>query len=118
MAETKYFDPRVLASITSGTLMIDDFGAAHAAIEFIVGHQVWTHEIPQMSRAITPEIVTQYPDMPTTHPEDWRACADGLLAKYGAAIPMVSGNRQRGASPLDTLNEALRRPAGAGGAND
>lgn len=111
--DARDFDPRILGSITSGTLLIQPFSLVHEAIEHIVGHPVWTHELPAVCRDLcAPEILSRYPDMPKETPEDWQACAASLSDRYGPAVSMPRGNGVRTSSPLETLDAALSKASG------
>ena len=57
--ETKAFSTAALASITTGRLLCP-FSDMHEAIEYLMGHPVWTHELAseslwQLMRAKLPE---------------------------------------------------------------
>lgn len=106
MAE-RYFDPRILGSITSGVMLMDGFSKVHEAMEFLAGHPVWTHEIPSVSRAVAPAILARYPDMPAEPMGNWQAAAAALVAKYGDAIPVAPGDGERDRSPLNTLADMV-----------
>lgn len=113
--DNRNFDPRILGSITSGTLLIEPFSKVHEAIEHIVGHPVWTHEIPGVRATARAEVMRLYPGMPDGDVADFRGCAEGLLKTYGDAIPMPKGTATRDKSPLATLVDALAaRNGGAG----
>lgn len=99
----KTFCPAVLGSITSGTLLVDDFGKVHEAIEWIVGHPVWTHELPRKAGACSAAITALYPDMPTEHPSDLEACITELRTRYGEALPIARGSQNRTESPVASL---------------
>lgn len=105
--DNRSFDPRILGSITSGTLLVESFGDVHEAIEHIIGHPVWTHELPGALDTARAEVMRLYPGMPDTETADFRECAEGLLKTYGAAIPMPKGTATRDKNPVATLVDAL-----------
>ena len=110
----KNFDPRAIASITTGVLLIEDFPQVHAAIEHIAGYPVWTHELPRVSREVcVPAILAIYPDMPLEMPDDWKVCADGLLERYGVSIQMPEGSAARTEDPISTLMDIMKSGAAA-----
>lgn len=107
-SETKNFDPRVLGSITSGILLIDDFSKVHEAIEWVIGHPVWTHELPKLGEKAASLVKLQHPDLPLGEVAAWQATADFLLAKHGPSIPLERGSEVRTSNPVSTLAEVLR----------
>ncbi|MDQ0305290.1 hypothetical protein [Ancylobacter polymorphus] len=113
--DNRSFDPRILGSITTGTLLVGSFGDVHEAIEHIVGHPVWTHEIPGLFETARAAVLKHYPDMPATEPTDFRECAEDLVKRYGDALPMPKGTATRDKSPLATLQDAVAGRNGAHG---
>jgi hypothetical protein len=106
----KHFDPRVLGTITSGTMLVPAFSEVHEAIEHIVGHQVWTHEMADVWKTVClPAILAKYPEMPQEHPADFRQCGEDLLKRYGPSVPMPAGTGKRTADPVTTFSDAMRR---------
>lgn len=103
----KYFDARVLASITTGVLLLEPFSLVHEAIEHIAGHPVWTHELPSYSRAITPSLMALYPWLPTSQPDDWEALAADLAWNYPNPLPARGGTGVRERDPISTLVDML-----------
>jgi len=110
----KYIDPRALGSITSGILLIQDFGKVHEAIEWVIGHPVWTHELPKYSEKATELIDAQYPGMPHGEVANWKETADFLLKKFGFAVPVKQGTEVRAAGPVETLAATLQSTGGEG----
>ena len=103
----KYFDARVLASITSGVLMIEPFSLVHEAIEHLAGHPVWTHELPSYSLAITPSLMVLYPWLPTNQLENWEALAAELAMDYPSPLPVRGVAMVREHDPISTLVDML-----------
>lgn len=110
MGNVKYVDPRVLGSITSGTLLLPDFGKVHEALEWLMGHPIWTHELPKYCQGATELIDAQYPGMPHGAVANWEQTADFLLKKYGFLVPIIQGSAARDAGPVETLANVLQRP--------
>jgi len=109
MSDHRTFDARVVGSITSGILMIDDFSKVHEAIEFIAGYPVWTHELPRVCREVcAPAITALYPDMPQRDDvPDWLTTAAGLLERYPDGVSMPAGTGERSKGPVETLVDAI-----------
>jgi hypothetical protein len=103
--ETKSFDIRVLGSITSGILLLDGFGHVHEAIEWLAGHPVWTHELPDTSRAIAAKLIEQFPDLPAAEGDvgEYQECTARLLAKYPDKISLPKGNGERTRDPVTDM---------------
>lgn len=110
MSEIKHIDPRALGSITSGILLLDDFSKVHEAIEWVIGHPVWTHEMPAFSARAAELVKAQYPGMPLGKVADWKETADFLLKKHGFAVPVKRGDEERSKHPMETLLEVISRP--------
>ena len=108
MGDTKNFDPRVLGSITSGILLIADFSKVHEAIEWVIGHPIWTHELPKISDKAASLVKLQHPYMPLGKVADWQATADYLLSKHGPLLPLERGSEVRSSDPVSSLVEVLR----------
>lgn len=106
--EVKQFDPRVLGSITSGILLMDDFSKVHEAIEWVIGHPVWTHELPSVGEKAATLVKLQHPDLPLGEVVDWQATADFLLAKHGPSIPLERGTEVRTSDPISALAEVFQ----------
>ncbi|SCM71602.1 hypothetical protein KL86PLE_100281 [uncultured Pleomorphomonas sp.] len=111
MAETRDFDPRIIGSITTGVLLLEDFGQVHEAMEFVMGRPIWTHEIPSESAEMKRLVLEQVPDMPTQISGSWQETAQALLDRYGAAISIKKGETVRTKDPLQTLSDALKDTA-------
>lgn len=101
--ETKNFDPRAVASVTTGVLLLQDFGQVHECVTWVLGREVWTHELPGCAKETTVAILAQYPDMPTTCADDWKETAADVMERYGASIPLAKGSTERTMSPVATL---------------
>ncbi len=61
MSESKEFTKATLLSITSGINLCEDFGDVAGAINFLAGHDVFTHQLPRVSKELTPLLVEDYP---------------------------------------------------------
>lgn len=102
MAETKSFDPAVLATLTTGTLLVQPFGLAHEAAEWVLGHPVWTHQWPKMSGKMRDAVLAQFPDMPVgSVGARFAQVRDEVRARYGAAVEVKRGGGETAIGPLD-----------------
>lgn len=101
--EVRNFDVGTVGSITTGIMMAPSFSLVHEAMEFILGHPVWTHEIPSMRDACVDLILERYPNLPTAEPEDYRVCLAKMGELYPYGISMPKGEHKRTAGPVETL---------------
>jgi len=89
---TKQFDPAALASITTGTLMVD-FLVMHEAIEHVAGRPIMTHQLAsrELCDKLKAMVLAQFPEMPTDAPDDWKACRHEVTVKYGKFVTVKKG---------------------------
>lgn len=110
MTELRTFDARIIGSITSGVLLYGDFSKVHEAIEFLAGNQVWTHELPAVSRVLSTDLAAAYPSLPIRDDmPDWRACADRLVKEFPNGIELAKGTGKRTRDPAETLRQSVER---------
>jgi hypothetical protein len=107
MSEIKHIDPRALGSITSGVLLLDDFSKVHEAIEWLLGHPVWTHELPSIRVEASAAVDAQIDGMPHGPVLDYKETADFLLKKHGFAVPINRGTGTRKADPITTAMQIM-----------
>lgn len=102
MGETKSFDPAVIATLSTGTLLVAPFSLAHEAAEWILGHSVWTHQWPALSGKMREAVLAQFPDMPATSAsKNHEEVRDEVRARYGDAIEVARGGGETAIHPLD-----------------
>ena len=102
MAETKSFDPAVIATLSTGTLLVQRFSLAHEAAEWILGHPVWVHQFPALLPKMRERVLAQFPDMPVECAAgQHEALSDAVRARYGEAIEVVRGDGETAIHPLD-----------------
>lgn len=112
MTDEKMIPTDALASLTSGILMSERFGPVHAAIEHIMGHPVWTHQIPAYADRVKSIILERYPDLPVRAegeewPEAmWIAEREAARARYGMELAMPRG-REPDEGPMAHLPEGV-----------
>jgi hypothetical protein len=101
-------DARAVGSITSGRLLIEDFGKVHEAIEWLAGHPVWTHELPDIRSSLAPMLRAMFPELPRENfTEDWRTVAHRLQEAWPDGIALAKGVGKRTGSPVDTLRDKV-----------
>lgn len=100
--QTKSFDPAVLASLTTGIVLVrEGFSPMHEAAEWVMGHPIWTHQFPTLMPAIRKAIIAQFPDMPTAQPDDFMQAAADTRARYGTLVEVRRGSGETATDPLD-----------------
>lgn len=104
MTETKTLDTLTLASVTTGHALVTEFSKIHEAVTWLMGHEVWTHELPAYLPLAASEALEQYPDLPSKYVglEETQAEA---VERYGETLPVRQGNSQRAKGPEETLRE-------------
>lgn len=108
---SKTFRAIDVASTATGIALAHGFSisVAHEISEHVVGHPVWTHEIPRFGARVEELLLAQFPGMPTrTQAEaDWKAAAAIVASNYPETISVKRGADERTANPVDTLREMI-----------
>lgn len=104
-----------LASITTGFLLVKDIGLLYKGIEQFVHYSPFTHQLPRLSKEITPWVLKHVPGFPTeedakhvTRENVGQFCAD-LIDRWGAEVevpPMVAE------PPRDPIAELIEMRGG------
>jgi hypothetical protein len=109
--QTKKFPTEVVVSITSGVLLCD-FDKLHEAVEWLVGHQVWTHELASggLNDKMKQMLLEQHPQLSTMDiqgmsSEEVPDCVDKLRRHFGSELEIKKGEEQRTQEPIETLKE-------------
>lgn len=102
----KSVSPLALASITTGSLMCE-FGQMHEALEWLVGHPVWTHELGSYLTEASRVAIEQHPGLPTKQPSDWEAMSAALLEQFGPTVEITKGTGQRTEHPIESAERAM-----------
>jgi hypothetical protein len=109
MAETKTFPSLHVATAATGIGLVNgmSFSQVHEIYEYVLGHPVWTHEIPRYSEQVRQLLSKQFPEMPSRADAeaDWATAGDAMLVAYGPHVEVKAGTGERTESPLDTLRE-------------
>lgn len=109
--ESRTFDVGVIGTITTGLMMTPSFNDLHGAIEFIMGHPVWTHEFSTAVPRCVELIKEHYPKIPTEEPADYRECLAQLARDYPDGITLPKGQEKRTKGPVATLKTLLMKDA-------
>lgn len=109
MVETKQLSTLAVATITTGIVLVHGFAGVGEAFEHIMGHPVWTHEMPGYGDRARDLVLAQYPDFPTNLPnrDQWQAFSAELVERYGETIEIVQGEGLRDMDPLSSLADMV-----------
>lgn len=110
--KVKNLNPCAVATITTGIVLVHNFEGVGEAFEHVMGHPVWTHEMPMLGDRAKALILEQYPDFPVDPPADWKALADKLIADWPDGIPIKRGGEERPGDPVSTLDQAVDHARG------
>jgi hypothetical protein len=106
--EIKALTTGSVLTITTGIVMVEKFAGVGEAFEWIMGHPVWTHEMPSLGDEARNRIVAQFPDIPTFATSlDWRTVLADAVARYGETIDVRRGDARRTADPVTTAIAAM-----------
>jgi len=108
MSETKPISTLALGTLASGISLVERFAGVHEAAEWVLGHAVWTHELPDAVDRIREAVAAQRPDFPLEIEGTWQSYRDELLRTYGPTIEIERGHAVRTASPVQTLAVAMQ----------
>ena len=107
--EIKNLSACALGTITTGSVLVHGFEGVGEAFEHVMGHPVWTHEMPMLGDRAKALILEQRPNFPADKPDDWKALAESLAANYPDGVPIRRGNEVRPGDPISTVAMALGR---------
>jgi hypothetical protein len=113
MSETKELRTLGVLTLTTGLVYEKGIPGVYEAAEWIMGHPVWTHELPAVQAEIQERVCAAHPTFPTTPPEDFQLLASMMLAEFGEHISMPKGDGKRTKSPDETLSRAIADGTGA-----
>lgn len=109
-ADAKSFPALVLASITTGTALMEGvMSPMHEAAEHILGHPVWTHEFADKTvwTKLREAIREHHPRLPFGKPDDWKATRDEVLARFPDPLVMPRGNADRAEDPISSAHRIM-----------
>lgn len=111
MQPTKELESLAVASVTTGRMLCDgSLGPIQEAVEWLVGHPVWTHELPRYLPVAAAEALRQFPEMPVemdgTDGGVERTMAE-VRGKFGSTVKVSQGSEERTVSPLESIREMV-----------
>lgn len=107
MTQIKSVYSCAIASITTGVMLVQDFGQIAEASEWLIGHPIWTHEYPALADELARLAFEQFPGMPVDTGGNWELTRDEVLTKFGEKVEIRRGTAERKAGPISTLADAL-----------
>jgi|GEM_PF-2579933 len=106
-----------LASITTGFVLVGDFGLISREIEKFMGYPVWTHQLPRASDEIAAHVQRQIPNFPgrdalsdEPQPDEIKAFMSKVTADWGDEVeisPILNPSPMR--DPLEELETMVGR---------
>lgn len=105
--ETKDFPTAAILSISTGRLL-SPFEMMHEAIEWVMGHPVWTHELGSeaMANRLKEAVLSQHPqlseidvDLTKDNFKEWLKLQ---VAVFGDTLPLIRGSEVRTENPLES----------------
>jgi len=99
---TKLFPMHAVLTMKTGICM-GDFGAAHELMEWVLGHPVWTHEMPSYCKSIKAKLAELFPHLPSeAKGENWKQVLANAIESHGSEIEVPQGNAERTSNPIET----------------
>lgn len=100
---TKLFPMHAILTMKTGILM-GDFGTAQELMEWVVGHPVWTHEIPSHFKTMQEKLSGLFPLLPSdANKSNWKQILASAIADFGNELEVPQGSEERSQSPLESL---------------
>lgn len=114
-APTKAFPTEDVLSTITG-ILIGGIGGVYEVLNWMTGENVYTHQIPRISREAQPVVVAAHPELAAAvaeadqvNPENWQAWRDLWLGRYGRTIdvPKFNADAHERIDPLSELAEIM-----------
>lgn len=108
--DTKRFPLHAILTMRTGRVM-GDFGDAQELAEWVMGHPIWTHELPSLGGEIKSRLASQHPELPAELPhvtkENYASVLRDLEEVHGVSLTVKRGDTSRNKSPIETAIETL-----------
>lgn len=98
-----------ILTVTTGRFLTPDIGDLYTLLGFMVGYEVFTHEIPDACNQAALELLRQFPqladvDASSVTEDNWRDWLDEQEAKYGKEFTVTAPESAgRTESPVASL---------------
>jgi hypothetical protein len=110
--ETKEFSLDIVLTLLTSKSFGGDFGDIHEAIEFVIGHPVWTHEMADklLWEQLRENILEQHPDLETVdghliNTNNVHENKQRYIEQFGNTRVLTKGTEVRHKHPLETAKE-------------
>lgn len=113
MAETKDFHLGDILSITTGMLVSPrHMAGVYDILNFMTGEQLFTHQLPRVSREAGPVLLRAHPDLATVEqttlkPGDVAPWLAAQVAKFGEMLPVPKMTADEH-EEIDMMSEAAQ----------
>jgi hypothetical protein len=112
MTETRDFPTAVLVSLSTG-ISLCTFSDFHEAAEYLMGHPIWTHQLPKLADAIKRAIVEQYPNVPTkiegvVTKDNYLQKIAEIESEIGTTLKIRKGSGLTAMLPTDGIPDRLK----------
>lgn len=113
--QTKEFVTRDVLSTITGRLM-GDIGGVYEVLNWMTGEDVFTHQLPRISREATPVVVAAHPSLQQAideaeqvNQENYKEWRDTWEDRYGPtiAVPKFTADTHESIDPLSELAEKV-----------
>lgn len=109
--DKRIFPSLHVASAATGICLSEGvkISTLHEIYEYVLGHPVWTHELPGYGPEVHRLLREQFPAIPTEEAAaaDWKSAGEAMTAAYGATVSVRPGYGERTRNPIDTLAEMV-----------
>ena len=114
MSETREFPVEVIASISSGVMLCENFGMMHEAAEYLMGHSIWTHHFAskELWQEMQKTILEQCPGMPTSadgiNETNYLGFKNKIEDELGKVVTIRKGGGLTALLPTDGIPDHLK----------
>lgn len=114
MAETSFPTSAVLSVVTGR--LLGDIGQVYEVLNLMTGENLYTHQLPRVSREATPVLLARHPDLQSAideaehvNSENWQTWLAIWLKRYGEtiAVPRMTIDQHERIDPLSELAEKV-----------
>lgn len=110
--ETRDFPTLVIASLSSGVMLIKSFDEMHQAAEYLMGHPIWTHHFADRNlwAEMQKTVLEQCPGMPTDGIDKSNFMEESarLEMEFGPTVKIRKGGGLTAMLPTDGLPKHLK----------
>jgi hypothetical protein len=87
---TREFSTLAVASATTGRMLVHDFGLIPKVLNYVLGEELMSHQLPAASQAAEPHLLAQHPWLADLDPpqdlDALRQWCDALIAEHGESL--------------------------------